>query len=93
MNVSLSDPLKQFVGGEVREGGFASTSEYMRDLIRQRRRVKTQETLRQQIAEGQASAPTEAVTSELSEQIRNDLRERLARGFGREATTSACRGR
>ena len=82
MNVSLPDPLKQFVDDEVREGGFASTSDYMRDLIRQRQRAKAEELLRRLIAEGMASGPTELVTAETWEQMRKDLRERLAREAG-----------
>ncbi len=57
MNISLTDPLKQFVDEEVREGGFSSTSDYVRDLIRQRQRAKAEEFLRQLIAEGMASGP------------------------------------
>ena len=40
MNISLTDPLKQFVDEEVREGGYSSTSDYVRDLIRQRQRSR-----------------------------------------------------
>ena len=57
MNISLPDPLKQFVDEEVREGGFASTSDYMRDLVRQRQRAKAAEFLRPLIAQGLASGP------------------------------------
>jgi len=76
MNVSLPDPLKQFVDEEVREGGFASTSDYMRDLIRQRQRAKAAELLRQLIAEGLASGPAGEVTANTFEQMRKELRER-----------------
>jgi len=82
MNVSLPDPLKQFVDEEVREGGFASTSDYMRDLIRQRQRAKAEELLRRLIAEGMASGPAEPVTPETWEQMRRDLRERWSREAG-----------
>ena len=34
MNVSLPDELKAFVDERVDDGGFGSTSEYVRDLIR-----------------------------------------------------------
>lgn len=34
MNVSLPDELRSFVDAQVREGSFASTSEYVRELIR-----------------------------------------------------------
>jgi antitoxin ParD1/3/4 len=82
MNVSLPDPLKQFVDEEVREGGYASTSDYMRDLIRQRQRAKAEELLRRLIAEGMASGPAEPVTAETWDEMRRELRERLAREAG-----------
>lgn len=34
MNVSLPDELKAFVDGRVERGGYGSTSEYVRELIR-----------------------------------------------------------
>ena len=50
MNVSLTEPLKRFVDDEVREGGFASTSDYVRELIRERQRRKSEDALRALIA-------------------------------------------
>lgn len=82
MNISLPDPLKQFVDEEVREGGFASTSDYMRDLVRQRQREKAAEFLRRLIAEGLASGPAEPVTKETFAQMRKELRERMTREAG-----------
>jgi antitoxin ParD1/3/4 len=61
MNVSLTDPLKRFVDEEVREGGFASTSDYVRELIRERQRRKAEDTLRTLIAEGLGSGPAQPV--------------------------------
>ena len=34
MNVSLPEELKEFVDAQVDRGGFGSTSEFVRDLIR-----------------------------------------------------------
>jgi antitoxin ParD1/3/4 len=82
MNVSLPDPLKRFVDDEVRDGGYASTSDYMRDLIRQRQRAKAEDLLRRLIAEGLASGPAEPVTAETWEQMRAELRERATREAG-----------
>ena len=76
MNISLTDPLKQFVDDEVREGGFASTSDYMRDLIRQRQRRKAEETLRALIAEGLASGPAVPMAPDFFDQMRERARER-----------------
>ena len=79
MNISLTDPLKQFVDEEVREGGYSSTSDYVRDLIRQRQRSKAEELLKQLIAEGLASGPGVAVTADTFERMGRELTERLER--------------
>ena len=34
MTISLPDPLKQFVEGQISTGRISSASEYMRELIR-----------------------------------------------------------
>jgi antitoxin ParD1/3/4 len=76
MNISLPDPLKQFVDEEVRAGGFASTSDYMRDLVRQRQRAKAEETLRQLIAEGLASGPARPLEPDFFDRMRERARQR-----------------
>ena len=78
MNVSLTGPMKQFVDDEVRDGGYSSTSDFVRDLIRQRQRRKAEDFLCQLIAEGLASGPSTPVTKETVEQMRKELRERQA---------------
>jgi len=78
MNISLPDPLRQFVDDEVREGGFASTSDYMRDLIRQRQRRKAEETLRALIAEGLASGPAVLMAPDFFDQLRERAHERAS---------------
>ena len=62
MNISLTEPLKSFVDQQVREGGFSSTSDYVRELIRERQRRSAEDKLRSLIAEGLASGAAEAVT-------------------------------
>lgn len=79
MNISLPDPLKQFVDEEVREGGFASTSDYMRDLVRQRQREKAGALLRQLIAEGLASGPAQPIEQDYFEGMRERARQRVGK--------------
>lgn len=93
MNISLADQPKQFVDEEVREAGYSSTSDYMRDLIRQRQRGKAEETLRALIAEGLASGPAEPVTRETLAKMRQELRQRVAREAGQVAPSSSARCR
>ncbi len=52
MNISLPDDMKAFVDAEVRRRGFASSSEYVRALIREQKEV---DALRSRL---QASTPT-----------------------------------
>lgn len=49
MNISLSDDLREFVEGEVRSGDFSSSSEYMRQLLREKREERR---LRQMLLAG-----------------------------------------
>ncbi len=76
MNISLADPLKEFVDEEVREGGYSSTSDYMRDLIRQRQREKAAALLRQLIADGLASGPATPIEPDYFERMRERARQR-----------------
>ena len=45
MNISLPDPLKQFVEGQISTGRYSSASEYVRELIRADERRKVEEQL------------------------------------------------
>ena len=40
MNISLPEPLKQFVDGQIAAGRYSSASEYIRELIREVRSVR-----------------------------------------------------
>jgi antitoxin ParD1/3/4 len=76
MNISLSDDLKQFVDQQVAEHAYTSTSEYLRELIRQRRREKAAEFLRQLIAEGLASGPATPIEPDYFDKMRERARKR-----------------
>lgn len=52
MNVSLSTELRAYVDGQVAVGRYSSTSEYVRDLIRQ---DQDRERVRAALLEGAAS--------------------------------------
>jgi antitoxin ParD1/3/4 len=64
VNVSLPDPLMVFVDEQVKRGGFDSTADYVRQLIRDQQQRLAADRLRELIAEGLASGPVVAVTKE-----------------------------
>ena len=55
MNISLPDPLKAFVDGQVAAGRYSSASEYVRELIRADERRKAQEALETALLDGLGS--------------------------------------
>lgn len=61
MNISLPEPLKNFVDSQVKQGGYSGVSDYIRDLIRDDEQRVAADKLRGLIAEGLASgAPVAA---------------------------------
>lgn len=59
MNISLPDPLKQFVDGQIAQGRYSSVSEYMRELIRADEKRKAEEHLEAKLMEGLNSHESE----------------------------------
>ena len=76
MNISLPDPLKQFVDGQIAQGRYSSASEYVRELIRADEKRKVEEQLETKLLEGLNSAESE-LTSEDWSAIRQEALARL----------------
>jgi antitoxin ParD1/3/4 len=52
MNISLPDALKGFVDIQVATGGYSTSSEYVRELIRQDQKKKLEQRLSTLLLEG-----------------------------------------
>lgn len=59
MNISLPEPLKEFVDGQIAQGRYSSASEYVRELIRADEKRKAEERLEGLLLEGLRSTETE----------------------------------
>jgi antitoxin ParD1/3/4 len=59
MNISLPDPLKEFVDDRIAEGRYSSVSEYIRELIRSDEKRKAEERLEALLLEGLESEESE----------------------------------
>ena len=66
MNISLPDPLKQFVDGQIAQGRYSSVSEYMRELIRADEKRKVEEHLEAKLLEGLNSPESELTPADWS---------------------------
>ena len=76
MNISLPDPLKDFVDAQINSGRYSSVSEYVRELIRSDEKRKAEDRLEAMLLEGMASPETE-MTSRDFEHIRKEALSRL----------------
>jgi antitoxin ParD1/3/4 len=59
MNISLPDPLKQYVDGQISTGRYSSASEYVRELIRADEKRKAEAELEVKLLEGLNSPQSE----------------------------------
>lgn len=71
MNVSLPDELKSYVDGQVGDGGYGSTSEYVRELIR---RDKERQQLRLVLLDGAASSQGPVADASYFTSVRDRIR-------------------
>jgi len=76
MNVSLPEPLRDFVEEQVQTGGYGTASEYVRQLLREAQKQQAQERLEQLLLEG-LNSPMSEMTAQDWHDIRREVAERL----------------
>jgi antitoxin ParD1/3/4 len=81
MNISLPDPLKEFVDDQIAEGRYSSVSEYIRELIREDEKRRAQQRLETLLLEG-----LESPSSELTRQDFDDIRKEALAQLKRRKT-------
>jgi antitoxin ParD1/3/4 len=77
MNISLPEPLKQFVDGQIAAGRYSSASEYIRELIREDEKRKAEERLEALLLEGLQGEESELTRDDWTA-IRKEARTRIA---------------
>jgi len=77
MNISLPEPLKQFVDGQIAAGRYSSASEYIRELIREDEKRKAEERLEALLLEGLRGEESELTRDDWTA-IRKEARTRIA---------------
>lgn len=76
LNISLPDPLKQYIEKRTAKGGYSSSSEYVRGLIREDKDRRAKEELENKLLEGLASGPS----TEMTRADWDDLRRQIKSG-------------
>lgn len=83
MNISLPEPLKEFVDRQIAAGRYSSASEYVRELIRNDEKRKAEEQLTALLREGLQSEET-ALTREDWKAIRAEALARVKQAAKRK---------
>ena len=79
MNISIPEKLKAWAEARVSDGEFASTSDYVRDLVRQdQRRMRAVEHLRAEIQAGRDSGVSERNVEQIIEDTKRMREPRAA---------------
>lgn len=79
MNISLPESLRSFVDGQVAERGYASSSEYVRELIRQ---DQERQGLRGKLLDGAVSPLAAPVDEAYFDRLRKRAKGRSRSGAG-----------
>ncbi len=66
MNISLPDPLRDWVQEQIQDGNYASSSDYLRELIRRDKEAREQKTVLQE-------AITAGLKSSISQRSMDEL--------------------
>jgi antitoxin ParD1/3/4 len=78
MNISLPDPMKQYVEEQVSAGAYSSASEYVRELVRADQKRHAKEQLEQILLSSINSGDPIDVTPKMIEDVKQKLRARAA---------------
>jgi antitoxin ParD1/3/4 len=78
MNISLPDPLKEFVDHQIAEGRYSSVSEYIRELIRSDEKRNAEQRLEALLLEGLDSKESELTRKDFDD-IRKEALAQLKR--------------
>ncbi len=84
LKISLPDSMRASVEAVVREGGYSTASEYVRELIRNDQNRKGREKLEALLVEGVGSGESLPVDQAFWTDMRADLTARLKQAGGEE---------
>ena len=82
MNISLPEPLREWVEAQIQRGRYGNASEYLRELIRRDQERQAQERLEQLLLDGIRSGSASPLTKKDWAEVRADVTRRLEKRRG-----------
>ena len=77
LNISLPDSMRAFIEEQTTTGGFSTASEYLRTLIREDQKRRSQERLEELLLEGLESGAAEPLGPEDWKELRRQVNRRI----------------
>jgi antitoxin ParD1/3/4 len=78
INISLPEEMRIYIEEQVASGGYSTTSEYIRQLIRQDRQQKAEKQLEQLLLEGLNSGEATPMSAKDWAEIRQVVTDKIA---------------
>jgi antitoxin ParD1/3/4 len=73
MNISIPDPMKDWVQAQVETGAYANSSDYVRDLIRKDQENRNKQAIQKAITEGLESGMSDKSFDEIIDAAKRKL--------------------
>lgn len=71
LNISIPDNMREWIDAQVKAGGYANASDYIRDLVRHNQRER--ESINLALIEGEHSGISERSVTDIARQARRRL--------------------
>ncbi len=78
LNISLPEQMRTFIEEQTRSGGYSTASEYIRALVRNDQKRQARERLDALLLEGLESGDPIPMTPDAWDDVRREVRERIA---------------
>ncbi len=62
LNISLPESMRTWIDQRVKEGGYSTASEFVREVLREAQKSRARQELEQKLIEGIESGPATAMT-------------------------------
>jgi antitoxin ParD1/3/4 len=82
LNISLPEPLREWIEAQIKRGRYGNASEYLRELIRRDQERQAQERLEELLLEGVKSGSASPLTKQDWAEVRADVAARLEKRRG-----------
>jgi len=79
LNISLPEDMREWVDQQVKGGGYATVSEFFRELVREERRRQVRAEVETKLLQAVNSGESTPITLEFFDELRKKARERVAR--------------